>query len=128
MTNLLKKYRVKYGRLYHLRGPNAGKKAGNVTPSGKIKVTCDGIEYNHDDLLFLYSEQLANRDRHTIDINNATDYQTVSGLKVNFYNSYHNNAPPYIIHGVYLHNGLWYTCQWTDTGEAVSPEHNLELQ
>lgn len=124
MSNLLKQFTVKNGRLRHLRGPLAGKPAGHQRPNGEIYVTFDGIKYKHHDLLFLYNEQLAGKDLESINTV-LGDYQTVSGHKVRFYNSV-DTAEPYVIHGAVRINGRWVACQWTEKGIAPQNEFNLE--
>lgn len=126
-TTLLKNYKIKNGRLHHLRGPLAGKPAGHRRPHGQIYIIFEGYRYKHDDLLFLYSEQLKSKELSHVNTSTPHDYRTISGQIVHFYTKeYSYNAPPYVIHGAIKIKDRWHACQWTDKGEALQPEYNLE--
>ena len=126
-NNLLKQFTIKRGLLHYISGPFAKRVAGHVRPNGVRYVRFNGLVYKHDDLLFIYNEQLASKHLEQINTSTPQDYQTVSGHGVNFYTKeWDLNAPPYVIHGAVRINSQWHACQWTNKGEAPNTEHNLE--
>lgn len=122
-TDLLKQFTVKRGLLHYITGPLCKRPAGHVRPNGVRYVKFGGLTYKHDDLLFLYNEQLASKSLATIDTQQR--YQTISGHPVTFYNTI-ETAPPYVIHGAIRLKNQWHACQWTNKGEAAEPQYNLE--
>lgn len=122
--NLLKQYKLKNNKLYHLRGPLAGKPAGHKYPNGQVYIIFEGVKYTAEDLLFLYNEQLNSKHLEHINTSTPQDYQTISGHEIIFTLTT-ETAPPYVIHGAVRMNSQWHACQWTNKGEAPHPEYNL---
>ena len=120
--NLLKQFTVKRGILHYITGPFSGRPAGHVRPNGVRCVRFNGVTYRHDELLFLYTQQLESKQLETIDTKQR--YQTINGHDVHFYNTM-ETAPPYTIHGAVRIHGQRHACQWTSKGEAPNVQYNL---
>jgi len=126
--DILRQFKIYKDRLHYITGPLSGKPAGHQRPNGIIYVRFNGQEYKHDELLFLYKQQLESKHLAKIDTSKSHNYRTVSGLPVHFYtlDTYYN-APPYVIHGAVKDNKeMWHLAQWTVKGECIVPHLNLE--